>query len=386
MNPTFDVVVIGAGFIGCSVAYHLTEARLKTALLDQGRVGGGASGANFGCIQTMDAELGHSLPMIKTGYAYFKRLEEELDCSVSLRRLGGLLLIENEAQWKIMEHRCKLLRNVGIEAEIVPAKQLPEIEPLLDPYNTLGALYHSHEGQIYPFALIWAYIRKGLHKGLSLFTDTTVTGFEVQSGCLHGVHTDRGAFSAGVTVLTTGAWTQELGRILGCSWDIPHIHGQAIVTEPVELLLRNSVASAAFFENLHEESNEPDSKAVLAMSQSPYGNFLLGEASHPANGFTTSLTHGGPRAIAIELSRFFPILRRLRVLRGWATSTAYTKDGLPFFGPVADLPGLILATAFRSTVIITPLAGETVTQLVVQGCSDLDLTHFSPDREMSYLN
>jgi glycine/D-amino acid oxidase-like deaminating enzyme len=72
------------------------------------------------------------------------------------------------------------------------------------------------------------------------------------------------------------------------------------------------------------------------------------------------------------------------VLRGWAAPVAFTADGLPFLGPVNGVEGLILATAFKSTVVVAPLVGETVAQLVLEGRTDFDLTPFSPDREVTH--
>jgi sarcosine oxidase subunit beta len=185
-------------------------------------------------------------------------------------------------------------------------------------------------------------------------------------------------------VLTTGAWTRHLGRTLGLNWDIRHVHGQAIVTERMEKLLNFHIASAAFFDEVHEGANGSGAGAVLAISQAAHGNVLLGEAATVTDNLGSHSTLGGQAAIANVVGRFFPALRRLRVLRGWAAPVAFTADGLPFFGPVNGMEGLILATAFKSTVIVTPLVGETVAQLVLEGRTDLDLTPFSPDREITH--
>ena len=82
MTKVFEAIVIGAGYIGCSVAYYLSKAGVKTALLDRESVGGGASRANFGNIQVQDAEMEHSLPMIAEGYSSCLEIEAELDLSV----------------------------------------------------------------------------------------------------------------------------------------------------------------------------------------------------------------------------------------------------------------------------------------------------------------
>jgi len=382
MTLTYDALVIGAGYIGGSVAYHLTQAGLRTALLDRGGVGAGASRANYGNIQVQDAELAHSLPLTRAGYARFETLEDELTQPLGLRKLGSLLLIENEAQWRMMAARLPRLRAAGIHAELVVAKHLPELEPLLDASRLLGACYHESEGQVNPFALLAAFVSKARNRGLALHLGTEVTGLATRGGRIQGVRTSQGDFSAPAVVLCTGAWTPALGRMLGRDWRIPHVHGQALVTEAApDLRLRNHIASAAFFEDVQGETNaDPAENAVLAISQTAEGHFLLGEAANRTDDLGVRATPAGQIAIARLIARYFPPLRWLRVLRGWAAAVAFTHDGLPFLGPVAELEGLILATAFKSTVIVTPLVGHLVAQLLTDGRTDLNIAPFSPDR------
>jgi sarcosine oxidase subunit beta len=377
---TYDAVVVGAGYIGCAVAHALTAAGLRTVLLDQGQVMGGASRANFGNIQVQDAELAHSLPMVTAGFRRFADLEQELDCSVGYRRQGSLLLIETESQWQVMAARLPALHAAGIAAELVPAARLPELEPLLDPHVALGACYYPNEAQVSPFGLMWAYLRQARKRGLTVCADTRITGFDIGGGRVRGVRTQGEPFSAGAVVLATGAWTPALGRLLGREWAIPHVHGQALVTEACELRLNAHVSSAAFFEEAQVGPGQGGPEAALAVGQSREGHFLLGEAAQVTEDLGRHASREGGSAIARLISRCLPMLQCLRVLRAWAAPVAFTEDGLPFLGPVAGLPGLILATAFKSTVIVTPLIGDTVAQLLVSGRSDLDLTPFSPDR------
>jgi glycine/D-amino acid oxidase-like deaminating enzyme len=381
---TYDAIVVGAGYIGCTVAAALSEAGLRTALLDRGDVPGGASRANYGNIQVQDAELAHSLPMVTAGYRRFADLEEELGCSVGYRRVGSLLLIETEPQWQLMAGRIPLLRAAGIQADLVPAERLAALEPLLDRRAVLGACYHPNERQISPFAFMAAYLRRGRQAGLSIHPQTEVTGFDTRSGRMRGLIARDEQFSSDTVILTSGAWTPSLGQLLGRDWRIPHVHGQALVTERSGLRLHNHLSSAAFFESMHDEPAGSPTPAVLAVSQTADCHFLLGEAGVITDDLGTHSTPAGQAAIAREVTRFLPSIARLRVLRGWAAPVAFTVDGLPFLGPVDGLPGLILATAFKSTVIVAPLIGSTVAQLVCEGRTDLDLTPFSPDREIGH--
>jgi sarcosine oxidase subunit beta len=394
---TCDAIVVGAGYIGCAAAAALATAGLRVALLDRGPIPGGASRANYGNVQVQDAELAHSLPMVTAGYRRFATLEEELGCSVGYRKVGSLLLIETAAQRQIMAARIPALHAAGICAELVSAERLAELEPLLDRravaqdaiLRHLAACYHADEGQVSPFLFMAAYLRTGRRRGLAVHPHTEVTGFDIAAGRLVGVRAGAERFSAPVTILTTGAWTPRLGRLLGRDWAIPHIHGQALVTERSDLRLNNHLSSAAFFEAMHAgegDASAGESKpapAVLAVSQTADGHFLLGEAGAITDDLGAHATGQGQAAVAREVMRVLPALARLRVLRGWAAPVAFTSDGLPFLGPVRDLPGLILATAFKSTVVVTPLVGDAVAQLVCTGRTDLDLTPFSPDRDIS---
>lgn len=383
MDNTFDAIVVGAGYIGSSVAYHLCTAGLKTALFDQGSVAAGASRANFGNIQIQDMELNKSVELVNSARTRFANLEEELERKVGLRQIGGLLPIENEIQWKMMEERQKVLMAAGIPAELVPAERLKEIEPLIDPRGLLGGLYHAGEGQVDPFQLIWSYLVQARRRGLKEYYYTPVTGFDVQRDSLKGIVTVNGRYSAGCVALCTGADTRQLGWLLGRDWDIHYILGQAMATEPVELALRNHVASASFFEPA-EDSEKGTVRVNFALSQSPHGHLLLGEAIYEADYFQRHVPFQSLPVIAACVQRYFPSFRKLRVLRGWSAPVAHTSDSCPMLGPVAGLPGLYLATAFRSTVIVTPLVGETVAQLITQGRSKINIDHFSPERNASH--
>jgi sarcosine oxidase subunit beta len=379
MNRTCDALVVGAGYIGSAVAYHLAAAGVRTALLDRGELAAGASRANYGNVQIQDAELAHSLPMITAGAARFAGLESELGRPVGYRQLGSLLLIETEAQWAMMSARLPALHAAGIPAELVPAERLAEIEPLLDSRRLLGACFHPHEGQVNPFLLLAAYRTRGRQLGLAMHPHTPVTQINVTGGRVTGVTTPHGNFSAGTVVLATGAWTAPLGQTLGRNWTAPFVHGQALLTEPTPLRLHHHLASAAFFEAIEE--HQPG--AVLAVSQTASGHFLLGEPGATTPAPPSAATAAGQAAIAGLMPRYLPALSRLRILRGWGAPVAFTPDGLPLFGPVAGIDGLIVAAAFKSTVIVTPLVGETIAQLVTTGRTALDLRPFAPDRQVS---
>ncbi|NPV74953.1 MAG: FAD-binding oxidoreductase [Anaerolineae bacterium] len=380
MQSAFDVIVVGAGYVGSSVAYHLCLAGVKTALFDRGAFAAAASRANYGNIQIQDMELEKSVEMIRLATRKFEKLEQELDWKVGLRRIGGLLPIENENQWRLMEERLKVVRSAGFQSELLPAERLKEVEPLIDTSGLLGGLYHDKEGQVDPFQFVWGHLRRARQHGLKEFYGVEVTGFLEKSGRVEGIRTTKGDFNAKTVVLCTGARTRLLGKTLGRDWDVQYVLGQAMVSEPIEPALRCHTASASFFEHTGENTAKGAVIANLAISQSPHGHLLLGEAMYEADHFRQDVPYASLPAVSKSVLRFFPSFRKLRILRGWSAPVAHTSDSCPLLGPVAGLDGLILATAFRSTVIISPLVGETVMQLITRGNCDLNIEGFLPER------
>ncbi|MCC6146284.1 MAG: FAD-binding oxidoreductase [Anaerolineaceae bacterium] len=380
---SFDVLVIGAGVIGCSIAYRLAAAGLKTALLDQSQVGAGASGANLGMVQSNDVELGHSIPLVTTSFARYGQLGEELGMRLDFKRTGILHLLPSEEHWNGSLERAAALAQAGIACEMLPARAVAEIEPMVDPETIRGAMYAPDQGQINPFRLMWAYLRRAIPLGLSLHTFTRVTGFELQSGRVQGVHTTHGEFSAGTVVLATAAWTRRLGEMIGQNWRVHTFRASAMVTEPQHSLKLRSIISTADHIELALDGKKDIELAFLGLRQTADGNFLISQADRPGESLYPQISALAPKAMAIMTGRYFPILRRARLLRSWTAPTTYTEDGCPLIGPVPGVEGLILATAFRSSLINTPLAGEIAAELVTLGrCEVIDIRPFALDREM----
>ena len=377
------MIVVGAGVIGCSSAYHLVNAGLKTALVEQSTFGAGASGANFGMVQSNDAELKYSIPMVKTSYARFDHLEEELGMSVEFRRIESLRLLSSEAQWRASEERTKILTAAGIPYEYVPPQRIPEIEPLVDPTHLYGATYASFQAQCNPFLLMWAYMRRALAGGLDFLHHTKVTGFLIEGGRVSGVQTDKGTLHAGKVILTTAAWTRQLGQLIGRDWRIHTFRASAMVTEPVRQKVLRTILTSADHIEMPVNGPEDAELTVLALAQTPDGHFLIAQADRPGEVLDGAISHVAPVSMAMMADRFVPMLRKLRLLRMWTAPTTYTDDGCPLLGPVKDLDGLVLATSYRSAIVHAPLAGEVVTQLVTTGrCDLIDISPFAPDREI----
>jgi glycine/D-amino acid oxidase-like deaminating enzyme len=161
--------------------------------------------------------------------------------------------------------------------------------------------------------------------------------------------------------------------------DIPvlWLHGEALVTEKLPPLVRNAMLSASFF----EETEGAEGQTVgFCLTQRPEGNAMIGEAAFVTDGLRRCVTAPALPAIISKAQQYLPALRPMRVLRGWGIPVPFTADNEPLLGPIAAMEGLVVATGLKSTIILTPLVGELVAQMVTGSHVDPRLEAFSPDR------
>jgi sarcosine oxidase subunit beta len=376
-GQSWDAVVVGGGLIGSAAAYHLAKAGVRTLLVEQGDLASGASGANFGNIQVQDAEFGLSLELSLRGYEGFSNLEAELDYNLDYRQTGSLLLIENEGQWMSIERRAARLQSAGVDAQLLGPEELCRLEPSLSPESAIGALYHANEGELNPFKLVDAYALRGRQYGLEVRPHTEVSKVCVQGGRVTGVDTRAGHIPAGWVVLAAGAWARRLAHTAGVDLPLRWVHGEALITEPFAPLTPHAISSAGFF----EETEESDEQAVgFCLRQRPEGNVMIGEAAFVTRALGRGVTPTAVPAVAREARRRFPALQQAAVIRAWAIPVAFVADNRPLLGPVDEVTGLLVATGLKSTIILTPLAGALVADMVTGRDLDPRLAEFSPTR------
>lgn len=379
MNGTrsYEAVVVGGGLVGSSIAYHLARARVPTLLIEQGDLASGASGANFGNVQVQDAEFGLSLELTVRSLARFATLEAELDYDVGFQRSGQLLLIENASQRALMQERAARLQAAGVRAELLDREATCRLEPGLNPEALIGALYNADEATLDPFRLVRAFVWRGQAQGLEVWTHTRVSGLEIERGRVTGVATPRGRVSTRWVILAAGAWAHELGRMAGVELPVQWVHGEAAVTEPLGPMAANALATAAFFE---ATGGAEEQTVGFCLRQRPRGHVMFGEAARVTRALSRRSTASALPLVAREVGRWMTGMSQASVLRSWAIPVAFTADSRPLLGPVDNVDGLVAATALKSTIILTPVVGELVADLIVDSRWDPRLAEFSPTR------
>ena len=376
MQNKFDCIVVGGGYFGCSIAYHLSKAGKRVALIEQKEIASGASGANLGCVQVQDANMGMSFTLTMLGIERMRSMSAELQTDIGFEPFGSLVVAENQIQLSEIEKRYREKKDAGLDIEWLDADQVLKAEPNLAPGTILAATQYV-QAKIYPFHYIYALIKRAREYGLTLMEHTKVGELLLEGGECRGVELCSGeTIRAEQVIVSAGSWTREICRSAGLDVPVYSVKAEAFVTEPIRPFLRYYYSSAGFFADAHSQGG---ASASLCIHQSHNGNLLIGETSKPdgsveqAYADLTSAEHCA--RIHALLKRYFPALTKVQVLRSWVTRSPYTESCQPVLGR-SSIKGLIIAAGFKSAAILSAVAGDIVTQIAVKGRSEFDLSEF----------
>ena len=375
-NKGYDVIVVGGGMVGLSMAYHLARSGAHTLVLQADDLGGGCSAACTGRAQVAEGHLDPlNLQLVREGLARLEHLEEELDESFEWRRVGFLALINSQHLWDDWVARAAELTAAGIPTQLLDTDALHEAEPLLKTDGFLGAAY-AVEGLLNPFLFCDAYAQAARRKGAVLRPWTPVTALRMAGARVVGVEAGGEIYQADRVAIACGAWTAAVAKLAGADVAVRHTHAEALVTEPVSLPLNHTVELADFYETIHGKARGVSAGYI----RDKHGALVVTEAVTKTNELHRRASAWGLAGMAADLLRLYPALAGVRVVRGWAIPTAYTPDDEPLVGWVPGLDNVFVAASFLETITALPLVSEWMSDLVLGKRPPVDMSAFAVDR------
>jgi sarcosine oxidase subunit beta len=363
------VIVVGAGIIGVSIAYHL--ARLGHAdvlILDRGLVGEGSTAKATGAIrQQFTSEINATL--VRRSVAEFTRLPEETGEPFEFRQHGYLFLLSTGEQMRSFTAAVAMQNRLGIPSRLLTPGEVLDLYPQLSADGLLGGTYCATDGSGSPTDAARAYAQAARRLGVTIRTRCTVQGFRTGAeGQVRGVRTDAGDFEAELTVLAAGPQSKPLGRLAGTELEVSPHRRQVFVVDAPPWLHRDlpftvDLATGAY---LHPES----------------GRGLIGGSDRDTEeGTDTTLDWELLPPLLTALTSRWPSLTSAQVVSGWAGLREMTPDDHALVGPVDSVPGLWTATGFSGHGFMqAPAVGEAVAQRLLTGRSDVDLDPLRPGR------
>ena len=368
-----DVVVVGGGLIGTSIAYRLAQRCLRVVLLDRGGIAAGTSGACDQAILLQSKKPGRHLELAKASARLFKTLEAELGERIEYERHGGMIVIETEEQLRVMSGFVQKQKEAGLPVNLIAASEAHRRQPGLAPH-IVGATWCDEDAQVNPLLLTFAFARAAKRSGADLRLGVTVTSLLTNGPRVIGVDTDQGPIMASWVVLATGPQTSQLAGAIGCDLPIRPRRGQLIITEPLAPFICGDLNCARYIASkldptLAANSTDPGVKlgVGLSLGQTASGNLLIG-GSREFVGFDRSTTLEAVRAILQHALRIMPALAGVRAIRTMAGLRPFTPDSLPIIGLDHEHPGLVIAAGHEGDgIALSPITGVMVADLLTDG-------------------
>ena len=355
------VVVGGGGVIGCSIAYHLRKAGADVVLLERGEIGGEASGAAAGMLIAPIEDTGHKGfdALRKASLAMYPEVLAEVQArsgvDVQYKVPGMIRTARTEAFARELRAASRKRGFEWIEGAV-----LRELEPALG-NGFIGAAYCATDADLNPGALTNAFAGAAKKLGAAVRPRTMLTGFVSDGQRVTGVRTSAGEVAADAVVLAAGPWTGSLGQRLRARVQTPPMRGQMIAYR--SKALRHAVWGEDGY-----------------LVPKP-GGFIFAGATVEDVGFrktTTARAIAGMRRMAAEL---VPALRNATMASAWAGLRPGSADGLPVIGRVPGKENAYVATGhFRNGILLAPVTGALVAEMVLTGRTDARLRAFGAER------
>ncbi len=364
-----DVVVVGGGIVGCAVAWALASRGAKVTLLERnGRLCLEASNAAAGMLAPLSEaeEPGPLLSLSLTALAEYPGVVDDVQAAtgidVEFRRTGILRIALSDDDAQALRRRLEWQRQVGLELYELDGALVRELEPRLSPRISYGLLCPD-EGQVSNQQLTLALARTAQQRGARILTRSPVTGLRVRRARIRAVRTAAGEIEADHFVFAAGAWTGLISRRLRRVAPPKPIRGQMLALGGMVTPIRTIVWGP---------------RGYLV----PRANGLVfAGATVEDVGFRRRTTDEGLRRIRRMAEELVPQLRAASEPFTWYGFRPGSPDGLPIIGAVPGLDNAVLATGhYRNGILLGPLTGRLVAELVTTGEPPPQLAPFSPAR------
>ncbi len=369
MKNSADVVIIGGGISGCSIAYNLAKQGMKNVVvIEKDYICSGSTG-RCGAGVRMQWGTVMNCTIAKKSIEFFENANEilEYDDDVEFKQSGYLLVASTDKEMEQFNKNIKIQHELGIPSKLLTVQEAKEIVPYLNTDILTGAAFCGKDGFLNPFKTTDAYYKAAKRLGVEFYTYTEVIGIKTENGKIKGVITDKGEISTEKVVNATNAWSKQICEMVNIDIPVYSERHQILVTEPVEALQGPMVMS--FSLNLY-------------VQQSPHGSFIMGrgDANEPRDLRQTSSWHF-MEEMAKTIDDLLPPISKLRVIRQWAGLYNMTPDKQPIYGTVDGLEGLYLALGYSGHgFMFGPVTGIAISEMILGKKPSIDVSMLNLNR------
>jgi sarcosine oxidase subunit beta len=370
--PRHDVLIVGAGVVGCSIAFHLARRGVtRVAIVERETLpgSGSTSKANGGIRAQFTTKV--NVEMSLRSMEILDALAPEIGEPPVYRKAGYLFLTAKPERLAAMERAVGFQRSLGVSVDLLDTDDARRMAPFVEGSDVIGGTFGSRDGFIDPGALTAFFLREAMQAGVELACGAGVSAVDRTASGAFVVTTAAGTREAGVVVNAAGAWSAELAALAGIDLPVVPVRRHLLLTGPCPSL-----------PPVIPMTIDADSGVLIRRE----GERALIAYSNPdePEGFVTAFDESFPQRIAAPLEKRFPCVAAagLDLKRSWAGLYEVTPDHHAVLGEVEGIPGFILATGFSGHgVMHSPAAGEAVAEWITTGrARSVDISSLSADR------
>jgi len=356
-----DIVIIGAGAIGASIAYQLGRRGVRdVVVLERDTVGAGSTSKAAGGIRVQFATR-VEIELSLRGIAFFKRFEDEMGVPCDFHQEGYLFVVTDEPTLARFRENVALQRSMGADVRVIAPDDARALVPSLNVDDAIAAVWGPTDGHASPNDVVQAYAAQARARGVRIVEDTPVTGIVLERGRVTGVRTPAGAIATRLVVNAAGPWAPLVGRMAGLEL-------------PVDPRRRHIFVTDAFDGIRHPMPLVTDTGSGF-YCRSEQGAILMSPGDIGAATAYEAQVDWSMLELAVEKAiRRVPALEGAQVRHAWAGLRPLTPDGRAILDWAPGVEGLYLAVGFCGHGFQhSPAVGETVTEVLLEGRSTLDI-------------
>ena len=398
MTETADVVIIGSGIVGSSVAYHLAQAGCTNVLVveREAHQGKGSTGKSMGGVRAQFSTP-VNIQMSRYSIDFFSKFDEVVGHPADYRAHGYLFCATSEKHLAYLKANQERQNSLGVtNVEWVPPEEIARMVPQLRVDDILGGTFCPTDGFVDPHSVMMGFMLNARERGARLWLDTQVTGIELEAGSadvlsasarqslaakndyelagkaepfrtserpsrITGVQTSRGFISTRVVVNAAGPWAAEVARMAGADLPVEPLRRQLVPTEPFDQLPKRFPMVIDMSTGFHFRR---EGKGILLAWNDP----------EETPGFKTEFDSSFVEKILTHAAARVPVLAEAEVnpRRAWAGLYEMTPDHHAIIGPAPNVEGLYFVNGFSGHgVMHSPASGRITADLILQGHSDL---------------
>jgi len=369
MKKFYDIVIIGGGIIGCSVAFELAKrGRTDILLIEREYLTAGATGrCGAGIRQQWGSLINATLAFESTNI--FENIEEYTGYSgnCGLNQGGYLLVAYTQKEWEQFQKNLEVQHTVGIDSYALDLDGIKEIVPHINTEGMYGACFCAQDGHADPFHCTYAYAKGAQRMGVDIATYTTVTDLITKNGQIHTVQTSKGSVQANVVLNCTGGHAALMAAKAGDELPIFPERHQILITEPVAHIMDPMVMS--FHRHFY-------------VQQTPHGSVIMGigDPSEPVS-MNIQSSWQNLEFISYLITQTLPLFRELRVVRQWAGLYDMSPDRYPIINHANEAEGFYTVAGLSGHgFMVAPRLSMLLANHLTGMEDTLDINLFSAER------